>query len=88
MIAEHDDRGAAEGFHEAQHVERARAAVDEIADEPELVRGGVDFQDVEQPGELVVAALDVTDGVDGHPRAGLVQDARHREPEGGDRRRE
>jgi hypothetical protein len=37
VIAEHGHRRVAEARDEAQHLERLRAAVDEIADEPELV---------------------------------------------------
>ena len=40
VVAEHDDCRVAEPCDEAQHVERARAAIDEVADEPEAVAAG------------------------------------------------
>src|SRR5690606_30466150 len=61
--------GIAERTHEAQHLERARSAIDEIADEPEAIALGRISAALEQRAQLVVAALNVADG-----------DARHLRP--------
>src|SRR3954465_9496534 len=37
VVAEHDDRALAERSHEAQRLQRLRASVDEVADEPKTV---------------------------------------------------
>ena len=52
--------------HEAQCLERLRAAIHEIADEPQLVAVGGVVAALEQRLQFVAAALDVTDGVAGH----------------------
>jgi hypothetical protein len=67
MIAEHGDGRRAEPLHEPQHVERARPAVHEVADEPELVPAGIEADAVDEAAQLVVTALHVADGVDRHP---------------------
>src|SRR5690606_22061497 len=66
VIAEHDDRPLAERLDRAQHRERLAAAVDEVAAEPERVLRRIELQPVDQPGEFVMAALDVADRPDRH----------------------
>ena len=68
VIAEHGHRALAQAAHEAQRLERLRAAIDEIADEPQRVRRRIEAQRVEEPAQLVVAALNVADGVGAHVR--------------------
>ena len=63
VIAEHGDRARAEAFHEAQHRQRMRAAVDEIADQPQAVARRIEAALVEQTAQRRVTALDVTDCV-------------------------
>ena len=70
VVAEHDGRGSAERLDLAQHGERVRAAVDEVAGEPEPVAAGVEADALEERHELRVAALQVADRVDG-PSRGL-----------------
>ena len=66
VVAEHGDGGVAQRHHLAQHGERAGAAVDEIADEPQPVVARREADEVEQLAELRVAALDVADRVERH----------------------
>ena len=70
VVAQHGDRGGAERHHLAQHVERSGAAVDEIADEPEPVLAGGETDELEEPAEFGVAALDVADCVVTHGAMG------------------
>ena len=66
VIAENGDGRGAERLHVAQHGERIRAAVDEIADEPQAVARLGKADELEQLAELRVAALDVADRVVAH----------------------
>lgn len=66
VVAEDADGRSPEPFHEAQHLERLRPAIDEVADEPEPVRVGRKADVVEQPLERVEAALQVADRIGGH----------------------
>ena len=66
MVAEHDVRTVAEVGDEPQHVERARAAIDEIPDEPEPIAPGVEAALSQQRPQLRVAALHVPDHVCRH----------------------
>ena len=84
MIAEHDRHAVPERAHVAEHCERAGAAVDEIAGEPEPVARRIEFDPLEQTHEFRVAALQVADRVEGH--GGLVDLAGNRERERRDRR--
>ena len=68
VVAEHHHRGVAEALDGAQHVERARAAVDEVTDEPQAVACGTEVDDLEQAVEFGAAALHVADGLDRHRR--------------------
>jgi len=66
VIAEHRHRGVAERSNLAQHGERFRSAIDEIADEPQSILVGREADQLEQLTELGVATLDVADGVKTH----------------------
>ena len=52
--------------HGAQHFERCRATVDQVAGQPEAVAHGIETQAIKQGDELRVAALQVADRVVGH----------------------
>ena len=62
-------------LHLAQHGERRRAAVDEVAGEPQPVALGREADDLQQLAELRVAALDVADGVVAHVTACALRTA-------------
>ena len=66
VIAQHGDGGFAQIADKAQRAERFRATVNQIADKPEAVAGGVEFHLVEQCKQLVVTALNVTNRVPCH----------------------
>src|SRR5664279_1316385 len=68
MIAEHGDGGVTERLDLAQHGERIGAAVDEITDEPQPVGARREADQLQQPAEFGMAALDVTDRVEAHER--------------------
>lgn len=63
VVAEHGDHRVALRDRPAQHVERRGAAIDEIADEPELIARRRVAEVVEQPIEARLAALNVADRV-------------------------
>ena len=63
VVAEDGDRGVAQRHDLAQHGERHRAAVDQIADEPQPVLALREADQVEELAELGMATLDVADGV-------------------------
>jgi len=65
VVAEHDHGALAQIAHEAQHRERRRAAVDEVAHEPQPVPGAIEPRELEQALQLLEAALDVADRVGG-----------------------
>ncbi len=66
VISQNGHRTLAECAHEAQDLERLRAAIDEISDEPEAVTVAIERDHLEQLAEFVVAALDVADRVGRH----------------------
>jgi hypothetical protein len=61
VVAEDRDRRLPERPHEAQALEGIGAAVDEVADEPELVARGIETNRLDEPRERLEAALDVAD---------------------------
>ncbi len=66
VVAQHGDGRRAEALHEAQAAQRIRAAVDEVAHEPEAIAGGVERDLVQEPLEGLEASLQVADRVEGH----------------------
>ncbi len=66
VIAEHRDGGVTQRLDLAQHGERIGTAVDEVADEPQPIRARREADQLQQPAEFGVAALDVTDRVEAH----------------------
>ena len=66
VVPEHCARPVAEVGDEPQHVERTRAAVDEIAGEPEPIAAAIEVNLVQQRSQLGVASLHVPDYVGGH----------------------
>src|SRR6266542_655201 len=66
VVAEDRQRALAQITHETQRGKRCRAAVDEIAYEPQAVLVAVESERAEQHPQLLEAALDVADRVDGH----------------------
>jgi len=77
VIAEHRSRGVAQRDHFAQHRERRRSAIDEVADEPQAVVARGERDEIEQPAKLGVTTLDVADRVVGHGRG---KDSKSRAP--------
>ena len=69
VIAEHGDGGVAERVHLAQHGERIRAAIDEIADEPQPIARRREADQRQQLAELGMATLDVADRIKRHEMA-------------------
>jgi hypothetical protein len=66
VIAKHDDGPIAQLLDIAEHAQRIRAAVDEIADEPDPVDVRLKGDAVEQAAEGVEAPLNVADRVGSH----------------------
>jgi hypothetical protein len=66
VIPEHGDPAVAEAADEPKHVERRRAAVYEIAGEPESISIGAIVELYQQRAKLFVATLNVADHVSGH----------------------
>jgi hypothetical protein len=66
MITQHNANGVAETSYESEEGERTRATIDEVADEPQLIRPWVEGNVLEESPEWSEAALDVADCVSGH----------------------
>ncbi|MNY23893.1 hypothetical protein D3C86_1575770 [compost metagenome] len=66
VIAEHAGHRFAHGKQEAQGFQRLRAAVDQIADQPQVVASRIEGHPIEQALERLQAALDVADGIQRH----------------------
>src|SRR5262249_58719601 len=66
VVAEDAGDVSAEVARPAQDVERSRAAVDEIADEPELIDVRAEVDQAEQAVQARHAALDIADRVSRH----------------------
>lgn len=66
MIAQHNANGVVETSYESEEGERVRATIDEVADEPQLIRPLVEGNLSEESPEWSEAALDVADCVSGH----------------------
>jgi len=67
VIAEHDHGAISEIAHEAHGRERGRAAVDQVADEPQVVVRTIEPEGLEQRLQFVEAALNVADRVGCQP---------------------
>ncbi len=78
VIAEHRDRGVAQGLHVAQARERIGTAVHQVADEPEAVARGIECERVDEPREGLVAPLQVADRVGGQLTSPLRPCSRRR----------
>ena len=66
VVAEYRDRARPEAANEAQHFERFRPAVDQVAHEPEPVRVLSEADLVQERLQLVEAALHVADRISRH----------------------
>jgi hypothetical protein len=66
VIAEHRDGAASQTLHKPHDRERLRATIDEIANEPQGVACGFEPDPVQQPQQLIMAALNIADGVGTH----------------------
>jgi hypothetical protein len=71
MIAQHDANCVTETSYESEEGERVRATIDEVADEPQLIRPWVEGNLLEESPEWSEAALDVADCVGGHQRESI-----------------
>ncbi len=69
VIAEHHARRGSQRLDEAQHLERRRPAIDQVADEPGAVHGRIETDIVEKTAQRVVTALQVADCVGGHDQS-------------------
>jgi hypothetical protein len=72
VIAEDGDGTALQSLDEPHDGERLWPTVDEIADKPQDVACRVERNPIQQPKQLVMAALHVADGVDAHRMAAYV----------------
>ena len=66
VVAEHDHRLVAQRLCPAQHRQRIRAAVDQVAHQPQPVARGVEVDLLQQQLQRLKAALNVADGVCRH----------------------
>ena len=71
VIAEHGHRGVAQRFNLAQHAERVRSAIDEVAGQPQPVGGRREADQRQQVAELGMTALDVADRVVRHEKRSM-----------------
>src|SRR6185312_376797 len=68
VVAEHDDSVVPECAHVPQYLERLRATIDQITDEPQPVAVRREAYPAEKCSQLITAALDVADGMSAHCR--------------------
>jgi hypothetical protein len=66
VIAEHGQRGLSEPLHEAQHLERAGSAVDQVPGQPQASIRRIETNAVQEGPQLIITTLDITDGVGEH----------------------
>jgi len=66
VVAEHAGHAAPEVHHAAQHAQRLRATIDEVANEPQPIARRAKRELAQQRVERRAAALDVTDRVERH----------------------
>ena len=66
MVAQHTGHGVANGVEKTQGLQRLRAAVDQVADQPKLVLRGIEGHLLEQALERFEATLQVADGIHRH----------------------
>ena len=66
MGAQHRGDRVAHGVEEAQRAQRIRTAVDQVADQPQVVPARLEIHALKQAFERLQAALDVADGIQGH----------------------
>jgi len=68
VITENCDRARAEPSNEAQHFERARPAIHEVADKPQAIPRRIEIDARKEPLERDKTTLYVADDVSGHRR--------------------
>ena len=66
MIAKHRDHALAQAYRPAQHIHRIRAAIDQIAYQPQAVLRRVELDFLQQLIQCFEATLNIADGVSGH----------------------
>ena len=66
MIAQHDAHRIAQPPQQAQHAQRLRSSIDQVADQPQAVVRGVEGDALEQACKRRVTTLDVADSVSRH----------------------
>ena len=66
MVAQYDNSLISQILDVAEDVQRIRAAVDEVADEPETIMGGVEVDMLEKALQGLVASLHIADGIRRH----------------------
>jgi hypothetical protein len=65
VVAENADGGVAKAAHEAQQLQGVGSLVDKIPCKPETVNVRIEVQLLQEPQQVIEAALDVADGVGG-----------------------
>src|SRR5262249_29684537 len=66
VVAQHAGHAVAELARPAQHIERARSAIDQVADQPQLIDVRLEVDEPEQAVQARHAALDIADRVACH----------------------
>src|SRR6185503_11822300 len=66
VVSQYGDSVLPQRFHEAHHSAGLGPAVHQIADEPQRIVQRIEGNAVEQPAQLLVTTLDVTDNVGAH----------------------
>src|SRR5512135_1873073 len=72
VVAQHTNCALAQIPDEAEHFERLRSAVDEIAGEPQAISRGIESNFNQQPPQCSIATLDIADRVNGHQENSVV----------------
>jgi hypothetical protein len=66
VVAQYNLGGIAETSHESEEGEGVGTTIDEIADQPQSIRPGIERNPIEEPSEWIEATLNVADCVNSH----------------------
>jgi hypothetical protein len=66
MIAQHHANGVAETLYESEEGKRVGTTIDEVTDQPQSIRLGIERNPIEEPSERIKATLNVADCVNSH----------------------
>jgi len=76
MVSQHNPCGRTKLFDISEDLERIRSSIDQVADEPQSVRGGIKVDAIDELIELRGATLYIADGIRGHRLNGELAESK------------